>query len=276
MTPDQRTLAIWGGGALAVLIGVGIWLSSGADALDQQRAQATTQHGKYRDLYPADGLAAAEATTVAERLRDHQAAELAKTESRLVPDLPPEYLKTDVSDATSRVNKDYEEVRKRAAREQVQLSDQLPLRALHDDADMRGMQLAQLYLIRQVLDACLEAEVREIGNVDLGKPAQDPSGTYAVLPATFRVKASFAAVQKLLENLRLAHDRGIGVTQLELSHDDSGIESLVVTASLITGVRSGWKLDPVEAVRGGTGGSGATGGSGTPTRTRPTRSRSGG
>nr|MBA3845940.1 hypothetical protein [Planctomycetota bacterium] len=219
------------------------------------------------------GLAAAEATAVAERLRDHQAAELAKTESRLVPDLPSEYLKTDVSDAMSRVNKDYEEVRKRAAREQVQLSDQLPLRALHDDAEMRGLQLAQLYLIRQVLDVCLEAEVREIGNVDLGKPAQDPTGTYAVLSATFRVKASFASVQKLLEGLRLAHDRGIGVAQVELSHDDSGIESLVVTASLITGVRSGWKLDPVEAVRGGAGG---TGGGGAAPRTRPTRSRSGG
>ncbi|MBA3846464.1 MAG: hypothetical protein H0X45_07455, partial [Planctomycetes bacterium] len=94
MTPDQRTLAIWGGGALAVMIGAGIWLSSGAAALDQQRGQATTQHGKYRDLYPADGLAAVEATAVAERLRDHQAAELAQAEARLVPDLPPEYLKT--------------------------------------------------------------------------------------------------------------------------------------------------------------------------------------
>ncbi len=269
MTPEQRTLAIWGGGALVVLVGAGFWLSSGAGTLDQRRGEATAQHARYQKLYPADGTPGADATAAAERLRDHQTAELAKSEARLVPDLPADYLRTDVSEATERVNKDYEAVRKRAAREQVQLSDQLPLRdGLDQDADKRGMQLAQLYLVRQVLDVCLEAEVREIGAVDLGKPTQDASGTYAVLPATFRVKASFAAVQKLLEDMRVAHDRGIGVAQIELIHDDSGVESLLLTANLITGIRSGWKLGPAEPARATGGGGGAAPRTRTTTRTR--------
>jgi hypothetical protein len=264
LTPEQRPLLIWAGAALVVLIVAGIWLGSGATTLEQTTAEADKLHASYKTLYPVDGVAKDEAVTRVGRVRDDQHKALDDAEARLVPDLPNDYQVGDLAAATARVNVDYETLRKRAQREKFQLAEQLPLRdGLDADADKRALQLAQLYLVRNVVELCMNSGVGAITAIEAGKPYQDASGTYAVIPATFHCKGAYDSTQKLLEALRTWHDRGIGLSALDVEHGDDGTQTVSLAVDLIT-LNRGWKL-------------GAEGARPAATPTRPrTRLRSGG
>jgi hypothetical protein len=253
MTPEQQRLTIWAGGALVVLVGAGWWLGSHGESLAATVNVADEYHAKYQKLYPAQGVAAPEAAQHLSTLRDHQQQALGQAEARLVPDLPAEYSVGDLNAATARVNEDYASLRKKAQREKVVLAEQLPLRdGLDPDGDKRSLQLAQLYLVRSVIETCMVAGVPEITGVECQKPYQDASGTYAVIPVMFKLKLGFEASEKLLEELRQAHDRGIGLGSLELSQDDTGGEQMTLIANLITVNPGGWKLGGAEPAARGT------------------------
>jgi hypothetical protein len=247
MTPDQQRLTIWAGGALVVLVGAGWWLGNHADSLAATVREADDYHARYQKLYPAQGVAAPEAAQHLATLKDLQQQALGQAEARLVPELPAEYTVGDLNAATARVNEDYATLKKKAQREKVTLADQLPLRdGLDPDGDKRSLQLAQLYLVRSVLETCMVAGVPEISAVECQKPYQDASGTYAVIPVMFKLRLGFEATEKLLEELRQAHDRGIGLGSLELSQDDNGSEQLTLIANLITVNPGSWKLGGAE------------------------------
>lgn len=283
MTRDQRILAIWGGAAAAGCIAAFVVLSMRAGTLEELRAKAETLHRDYTALYPREGVPIEEAKRSAALLREHQEQALKEADDRLVVTLPDEYQVAGVIEASARVRNDIAGLKQKAERQKVTLPPQLPFES-GVVADKVGIQLAQVYLYRQVLDLCMDNGVGWIRALKEGGAFRDASGTYAVVTCEFTIEASDTAMAQLLLALRQRHDvkveprapgeppmplGGIGIRSLKLAQSQQGREATIV-ASLITVNNAAWQL-PVDG--GPVRGASATAPASTTTPPAPTRSR---
>jgi hypothetical protein len=250
MTPDQRTLAIWGGGLAAGLI-VG-WIILDVvrgEVLAERTAQAASLGKEYQELYPESGMAIEEATGKWKNAMDLQQAALVDTEKSMVPALPREYLESDLNGGAARVLADVSYLKQKAQRQQVRLPGTLPFEeGLSDNANQRLLQLAQLYLYRNLLDTCMEAGVTRINSLKTDTGPCDPQGKYALLLCTIELDMPWDRTSQLLADLNQTQNRkGYGVRNLSIEHDRSGNEKVSLVVSLITANNPAWGLRPDSA-----------------------------
>ncbi len=248
MTRHQQMLAIWGGGALVVLIVAGVILSGRADRLATARAEAERLHGAYQRLYPAEGRPSREALDAGKRLRDHQAQALKEAEEALIATLPDDYRRTDVNQTGSRLSADLASLRQRAQRQKVALPAQLPFeRGFDSDEAKRSLQLAQLYVYRTLLDLSMDSGVTRVSEVREGVPYRNASSTYAVLPCEIGVDGNYEAIVQLIDTLRARHEGGFGVRDLKLVQGPQGVQATIL-ATFLTLHDPAWDLHPISGV----------------------------
>jgi len=242
MTRDQKLLIIWCTAAAIVLGVVATLFSSRGSELDAARTKATGLHREYLTLYPDAGVPASESLAVGERLRDHQEQARTDAERDLVGVLPEDYQRSDVTEASSRMRADLGALKQRAERQKIALPASLPFESSGFDQTKVSLQLAQLYLYKQVLDLCMDAGITRVSTVKEGKCHRDASGVYAVLTCEFAIDGNFEALSQVINGLRAKHAIGLGVRDLKLSQGaQSGQCSL--TASLLTANNPQWKLE---------------------------------
>jgi len=250
MTPDQRTLATWGGGlAAGVIFGwIALDLIRGEELIARS-AKATSLGKEYASLYPADGMAIEEATGTWKRLMEHQQAALTEAEAAMVPALPREYLETDLSSGAARVHSDLQYLKQKAQRQQVHLPSTLPFEeGLSDNANQRLLQLAQLYLYRNLLDTCMDAGVTKINTLKAESGPCDPQGKYALMLCSIDMDMPWDRTSQLLADLNQTQNRkGYGVRSVNIDHTASGSEKVTLLISLITANNPAWNLRPDSA-----------------------------
>ena len=244
MTHDQKLLAIWCAGAGVVLLVIGLLFASRDAELDATRAKADALHADYLQLYPEQGTTAEEALAGLKRLRDHQEQARASAERDLLGMLPEEYQRGDVTEASSRLRADLGALKQRAERQKIVLPKVLPFESTGFDQAKVSLQLAQLYLYRQVLDLCMDASVASIDTVTVreGRGHRDPSGVYAVLTCEFAIAGNYESVSQLLIALRAKHGAGLGVRELKLSQQAAQTMQCTLVASLLTANNPQWQL----------------------------------
>lgn len=250
MTPEQKTMAIWGGGTGAVIIAG--WIVLGGwrgPMLEDARSKAATLGKQYGELYPDQGMHIDEATRQWKQLMEHQKAALNDAEASMVPALPRGYRETDLSSGGAQVHTDLQYLKQKASRTQVKIPSTLPLEeGLDQSADIRLLQLAQLYLYRNALDTLMDAGITSIGNVRLSKGPTDPQNKYALLFCELELDATWERVsQVLIEFVQKQNTKGFGIRALELMHTPSGVEKLKLTVSLMTANNPAWGLRPDSA-----------------------------
>lgn len=250
MTPDQRTLAIWGGGlAAGLIIGWIVLDVVRGETLRESAALAASLGQEYEKLYPETGMAIEEATGTWKRLMEHQQAALLDAEKSMVPELPREYLETDLNSGAARVHADLQYLKQKAQRQQVRLPGTLPFEeGLNENANQRLLQLAQLYLYRNLLDTCMEAGVTRINTIKTESGPTDPQGKYALLLCTLDLDMPWDRTSQLLADLNQTQNRkGYGVRSVSIEHDRSGNEKVNLVVSLITANNPAWGLRPDSA-----------------------------
>ncbi|MFM2092655.1 MAG: hypothetical protein RLZZ127_3144, partial [Planctomycetota bacterium] len=149
MTPDQRSLALWGGGAGAAALLAVVWLMVRGGEHAALEAKADQAHAEYLRLYPASGgEPAADALARLTTLAAVQTGALAEAERALVAELPPDYRLDDLNQATNQVRADLERLRQAGLSRRTALPP-LPFQgtALAQEAGARRLQLAQLWLV---------------------------------------------------------------------------------------------------------------------------------
>jgi hypothetical protein len=247
MTPDQKLLAMWGGGALAIILIGGFILGGRADSLAENKGKALDLHRRYAALYPAEGMTAADAELKLGRLVEHQKRATEQAENFLVPNLPKEYEISDQNRASSLANQDLVELTQRAQRQKVELPASLPFKSgLDQEEDERSLQLAQLYLYRTVLNVLMDVGVTKIESVSTGKSTRDSSGNYAVVTCQFSFTAEYQSCQQLLMQMLNCHEIGIGLRAIDIEQSKDASQKVRMTASLLLVNRASWNL-PVEA-----------------------------
>ncbi|MBA3936863.1 MAG: hypothetical protein H0X38_05325 [Planctomycetes bacterium] len=244
MTPEQRTLAIWGGGfAVAVIAG---WIVLGArgETLAQKQGQAEELEKKYQDLYPEEGLVAADARTKWKASLDLQEAALHEAETALVPPLPRAYTDTELGTASAQVHTDLQYLKQKGQRQGAKMPAALPFEeGLDQDPLQRAIQLAQLHLYREVVDACLEAGTLRLGSVHVVKGPTDPQGKYALMLCDLELDLTFEQVDQLLLDLvQKQHRKGIGLRSLSLDQARDGSQHVGLTVSLMVANDPAWGL----------------------------------
>lgn len=250
MTPDQRTLALWGGGLAAGLIVGWIVLDVVRGETLRERADLAARLGReYAELYPEKGMAIEEATGKWKNAMDLQQAALNDTEKSMVPLLPREYLETDLNSGAARVHADLAYLKQKAQRQQVRLPSTLPFEeGLSDNANQRLLQLAQLYLYRNLLDTCMEAGVTKVNSLKTDSGPCDPQGKYALMLCTIDLDMPWDRTSQLLADLNQTQNRkGYGVRSVSIEHDRSGSERVSLVVSLITANNPAWGLRPDSA-----------------------------
>ena len=250
MTPDQTTLAIWGGGLLAgLIVGCIILFTVRGSVFEERQTHAQNLGQEYEKLYPSDGMAIEEATDKWKRLMEHQQAALKDAEASMVPALPRGYLETDLSSGSAQVHADLQYLKQKAQRTQVKLPSTLPFEeGLSADANQRLLQLAQLYLYRNLIDTCMEAGITKINSIKVETGPCDPQGKYAVLQCQIDMDMNWDRTSQLLADLNQTQNRkGYGVRGLSIEHDRSGNERVSMTASLLTTNNPAWGLRPDSA-----------------------------
>lgn len=265
MTPDQRTLAIWGGGlAAGMIIGWIVLDVVRGETLRDSSTLAATLGKEYEQLYPEKGMAIEEATGKWKRVMEFQQAALVDTEKSMVPLLPREYQETDLNSGAARVHADLQFLKQKAQRTQVKMPSTLPFEeGLSDNANTRLLQLAQLYLYRNLLDTCMEAGVTKINNLKTETGPCDPQGKYALMLCNIELDMPWDRTSQLLADLNQTQTRkGYGVRNVSIEHDRSGNEKVSLVVSLITANNPAWGLRPDSAPTSlptGTGTAPATG-----------------
>jgi hypothetical protein len=242
MTRDLKLLAIWCGASALALAILAILFSSRAAELEAARTKATQLHADYAALYPEAGVGADEALVTVKRLRDHQEQARGDAERALIGELPDEYQRSDVTEASSRLRADLGALKQRAERQKTALPGSLPFEGGFDPERV-SLQLAQLYLYKQVLELCMDSGIGRIGSVKEGRSYRDPTGLYAVVTCEFALDANFDAVSQLLAALRARHESGLGLRDLKLSLGAQG-GACALVASLLTANNPQWKLSP--------------------------------
>jgi hypothetical protein len=250
MTPDQRTLAIWGGGlAAGVLLGWIVLDLVRGEELVARTAKADSLGKEYQTLYPEQGMAIEEATGTWKRLMEHQQAALTEAEASMVPALPRDYLETDLSSGAARVHTDLQYLKQKAQRQQVRLPTTLPFEeGLSDNANQRLLQLAQLYLYRNLLDTCMDAGVTKINTLKTEVGPCDPQSKYALMLCNIDLDMPWDRTSQLLADLNQTQNRkGYGVRNVSIDHTNTGSERVVLQISLITANNPAWNLRPDSA-----------------------------
>lgn len=245
MTPDQRTLAMWGGGLAAGVIVGWIVLDVVRGETLRDSSQLAANLGKeYQELYPESGMAIEEATGKWKRVMEFQQAALLDAEKSMVPELPREYLETDLNSGAARVHADLQYLKQKAQRQQVRMPTTLPFEeGLSDNANQRLLQLAQLYLYRNLLDTCMEAGVIKINTIKTESGPCDPQGKYALMLCTIDLDMPWDRTSQLLADLNQTQTRkGYGVRNVSIEHDRSGNEKVSLVVSLITANNPAWNL----------------------------------
>jgi len=262
MTAHQR-LGIWLGALLVGLIVAWFVLDQRAGELQGLQAQATELGVSYARLYPENGLSAAEAERKWKSLMEHQEGALHEAQATLVPPLPRDYQDADLSSATALVHRDHSYLRNKAQRLGGKLPQSLPLDDKLDiNESLRGMQLAQLYLLRQVVDAVLEAKPNRpvISSLRLGKGSTDPDQRLAVLLCEVDTELPFAiADQLLLEAAQQWPRKGLSLRNVSIEPRNDPLNNLCrvqLTASLRVPNQKGWGLKPEAGLNGLKAGSG--------------------
>jgi hypothetical protein len=253
LTSVQRSLAIWGGGTLLILIVGVIALAIRGASLDELSAQAAKLHGDYVRLYhpdkPNDGLPESDTERELTRAKDLQSDALNKAEATLVPDLSLAYTNTAVNEADAQVHADYQAIRQLASSHKVSLPGNLPFtQGLDQDPNRRSLQLATLYLYRAVLDRCIQSGVSKIIGVTPDKAILDPSKSYMQVSCLFSMETHYEAGQKVLQELLKASNLGIGLSTLHLEQKTDVVQSMIFTATLIYPVRNS-QGDPAHPIR---------------------------
>lgn len=266
MTPDQRTLAIWGGGlAAGMIIGWIVLDVVRGETLRESSTLAANLGKEYQELYPENGMAIEEATGKWKRVMEFQQAALIDAEKSMVPELPREYLETDLNSGAARVHADLQYLKQKAQRQQVKLPTTLPFEeGLSDNANQRLLQLAQLYLYRNLLDTCMEAGVTKINTIKTESGPSDPQGKYALMLCTVDLDMPWDRTSQLLADLNQTQTRkGYGVRNVSIENDRSGNQKVSLVVSLMTANNPAWNLRadsaPTSLPAGQTGDKPATG-----------------
>ncbi len=257
MTPDQKTLAIWGGSLAAAVIAGWIWLDVNDGNLETRQGMAEQLKAKYKDLYPDTGIPVNEATRKWKTVAEHQTAALTEAEAAMVPAMPKPYLETELSSAAGQVRTDLLYLKQKADRQMVKLPATLPFEeGLDPEAKMRGMQLAELYLYKNALDDCMDAGVTVITTVHAGKGGCDPFEKYAIFLCDIDIETTFEKAESLMLDLvQKQNAKGYGIRSLSLEHIKTGNERISLTFSLLVANDPAWGL---KAEKSTTPGGGAT------------------
>jgi hypothetical protein len=253
MTPEQRTLSIWGGGFAVALIAGWIVLGGRGQTLDQKQAQADDLEKKYQDLYPEQGLLAADARSKWKTSLDLQLAALHEAETALVPPLPRAYTDTELGRASAQVRDDVQDLKNKGQRQGAKMPTALPFEEGLDQNPVQiAMQLAQLHLYHEVVDACLDAGTSRIGSVHVAKGPTDPQGQYALMLCDLELDLTFEQVDQLLLDLaQKQHRKGIGLRSLTLDQARDGSQHVGLTVSLVVANDPAWGLKPEVPKAGG-------------------------
>jgi len=244
MTPDQKTLSIWGGSLAAAVIAGWIWLDINEDRLGVLQNNAFSLKEKYKDLYPDEGIPVSEATKKWKTVAEHQTAALSEAEAAMVPAMPKAYLETELSSAAGQVRTDLLYLKQKADRQMVKLPAILPFEeGLDPEAKMRGMQLAELYLYKNALDDCMDAGVTVVSTVHAGKGGCDPFEKYAIFLCDIDIETTFEKAESLMLDLvQKQNAKGYGIRSLSLEHTKTGNERISLTFSLLVANDPAWGL----------------------------------
>lgn len=247
-----NALLRWGvpaGALLAVAAGWVLWRSAQLARLQEEAAAQRTALSR---TWLPDRPEEAEryAADLGERRRLQEQA-LRTVETRLVPELRPEYQAGDLLAAQARLRADLLAVRARAERARIGLPALLPFEnGLDPDPQPRALQLASLCALRLALDLCLEGGVTQVAACATGRPFADPSGAYASFPVEAEVEGPAEALQGLLHAFRDAHRLGLGLRRAELVPAQRGAPAAVgaqrlrFEATLLVRARAEWHLAP--------------------------------
>ena len=247
MTNETRTIALWGGIAVAVAIVGLLWISWRSGILADQRARTTQLATDLATAQPS-GVRLDQQLTAVQRSGQEQSKALDAASAVLAPELKAEYRSSDLTSAANRVATDLKALRQRADRTGVKLPASLPLEGgLDADETVRQMQLAQLQLYRLSLDTLMESGVQRISSLQPGRNWADPSGAYAIMTAEIDIEAPYEIIQASLQSLVAAHKQGLGVRAVSLTPVPGRPEAPQrshLTVSLVLPNQSAWKLTP--------------------------------
>ena len=247
MTNETRTIALWGGIAVAVAIVGLVWISWRSGVLGDQQARTTQLATDLAAAQPA-GVRLDQQLTAVQHSGQEQSKALDAASAVLAPELKAEYRSSDLTSAANRVATDLKALRQRAERTGVKLPASLPLEGgLDADETVRQMQLAQLELYRLSLDTLMDAGVQRISGLQPGRNWADPSGAFAIMTAEIDIEAPYETIQASLQSFVAAHKQGLGVRAVSLTPAPGRPEAPQrshLTVSLMLPNQSAWKLTP--------------------------------
>lgn len=246
MTPEQKTLAMWCGVLVALLLIGWLVLDMRGEVFASTRQSASALIAKYDLSHPSNGKSAVEAKKQLRQSQAQQDAALVEAESALVPPLPDQFISAELSAAESAVRDAINQLEQKSTRQGVKLAD-LPFKTQGLDLkpELRRMQLAQVYLYSGVLDACIDAGVTAVNAVRLGNGGTaDPSESYGLLTCDVELEAKWkGGTNQLMADLLARQNRkGYGLRQLEIIQNEDGTQRVRLTASLITKFDKDWGL----------------------------------
>ncbi|GDY11324.1 hypothetical protein LBMAG53_02010 [Planctomycetota bacterium] len=248
MTPDQRSLALWGGGAGAlVLIGWAV-LAMAVDPT-QAVADAKTLHSNYTGLYrpgaKADGVVADQALKAVKKMVEDQQQELATAQSLVAPPLPAEFIAEDMLAGQALLVRVHEGLNKRI--EQAKLpAMSWPIQQPSGDPELLTQQLAQLHTYQFLVGLCLDANLKLASSPLPGELRSDPSGAIARIPCVLTCEGSWDAVDRLVHAVNNASAQGFGISELAIDLKPDGGRRVQLTATRLLPARPGWKLKPFD------------------------------
>lgn len=248
MTPEQKTMAIWGSGLAAALLVGWLILDFRADFLSQVSVSATHDIKRYDESHPAQGKNAVDAKKAIKIIQGQQEAALTEAEAALVPALPEEFTTDDLNAAESTYKEVVASLTQKAERQGVKLAE-LPLKSFDSNPTVRRMQLAHVYLFRGLLDACIEAGAGSIVSVKIGSlNVTDPGEHYALLTCDIELETKWdkgSGTAQLLSNLvQRQRRKGYGIRLLEIENHEDNTQRVRLIGSLITANQPEWGLKP--------------------------------
>ncbi len=247
MTDDQRTLAIWGGGAAVIVIAAWVYLASDDLAGKLASAEAKQQEYEKKYLNVRSGELEGEARKRLEQFKVEQVGSLNEAENLLVASLPREFTpeKSDIMAAQNTVQRTNAALRDLCEKAQIKPPGDL-LTTLPDDPDQRSLQLARLWAWRETALMLIDGGFKAIPNPALVAPVADPTGKYARLGVEMTFDGPWEQVTRLMEDSQLAHRRGLGLREIEVVINRDGSRKVKFQVAALIQNQAGWKL-PREA-----------------------------
>ena len=256
---EQRELMIWGGIALAVVVGGWVWLSMirGQQVADAT-GEASSLHQRYEQYYVAEGEPADVAKMHAREQATEQGRQVDSVVDRVVwPGtgrgvFPPEFAGVRFSDdinyanAQGLVSDVAERLKARGDSLGVTLPAEMPLLAAGQlsstDLPIRQRQLAQCCCYATMVDLLMDAGVTEISMIDLDSGMWcDANNEFAIVTASTLVNCSYEsadAVIRQLDNNRC----GFLLHEMSLDYQDDGSFMFSLTVGLCVLKPESWEL----------------------------------